>query len=212
MAARTFAETGVTETFTGRAVNAFDLRVEDICIEDIAHHLSMECRFAGACSRRYSVGEHSILVRRFLWVEYGATAEVQLAGLMHDAFEAYAKDIPQPQKGSVYKMAETRGMHVIADALGFDYPNPLATFTDRVMIWLEVDAFLPSRGVGWQDYDSIGADVIAKHQNSIHAKRLRDGPGAESVIEVMFLRDYAALKEEIKARGQARSSIPQESC
>jgi len=47
-------------TYTGKKFFPFDPRPEQICIEDIAHGLSMLCRFSGQCPYFYSVAEHSI--------------------------------------------------------------------------------------------------------------------------------------------------------
>lgn len=80
-------------TFTGRYVNPLALRVEDVCIEDIAHHLSLECRYTGACPYHYSVAQHSVYVSQCY-----NTPVLKLTGLLHDASEAYLKDLPSPIK------------------------------------------------------------------------------------------------------------------
>lgn len=59
---------------------------------DIAHSLSMQCRFNGHTSRYYSVAQHSYLVADLV------PAEDQLAGLLHDATEAYVGDLVRPLK------------------------------------------------------------------------------------------------------------------
>lgn len=84
---------GKIRTFTGKYVNPLDMRKEDIDIRDIAHHLANECRYAGACPEHYSVAQHSVIVSR-----YGYDPEEKLAGLLHDAAEAYLKDMPSPIK------------------------------------------------------------------------------------------------------------------
>lgn len=86
---------GCIRTFTGRYVNPLALRARDIEIRDIAHHLSLICRYTGACPRHYSVAQHSVLVAHRLH-GYGRT--MQLAGLLHDAAEAYFNDIASPVK------------------------------------------------------------------------------------------------------------------
>ena len=48
------------QTHSGRAFFIEDVRPEDISINDIAHHLSLICRFSGACNSFYSVAEHSV--------------------------------------------------------------------------------------------------------------------------------------------------------
>lgn len=73
-------------------------REEDIHIEDIAHALSMTCRFGGHCDRFYSVAEHSILLAWRLSAIGTVKAITLLAALLHDAEEAYLPDIPAPIK------------------------------------------------------------------------------------------------------------------
>lgn len=50
------------QTFTGRQFWPMDPRPEDLDILDIAHALSLLCRFGGHCQRFYSVAEHSVHV------------------------------------------------------------------------------------------------------------------------------------------------------
>ena len=54
------------QTFTMRQVYPLDLRPEDVAVEDIAHALSLQCRFAGHTRGLYSVGQHSLLVADYL--------------------------------------------------------------------------------------------------------------------------------------------------
>ena len=90
---------GKIRTFTGRYVNPLKLRARDICIEDIAHHLSLVCRYTGACPYHYSVAQHSVLVSADL-LAYTGSRVMGLAGLLHDASEAYLNDIASPVKHS----------------------------------------------------------------------------------------------------------------
>lgn len=82
-------------TFTGKTVNPFDLKLHDICIEDIAHALSNLCRFTGHTKEFYSVAQHCVQV------SYYSTSN-PLAGLLHDAGEAYFNDMSSPVKHSGY--------------------------------------------------------------------------------------------------------------
>jgi len=50
------------QTFSGLQFWPLDPRPDEINIEDIAHALSLQCRFGGHCNRFYSVADHSIHV------------------------------------------------------------------------------------------------------------------------------------------------------
>lgn len=89
--------TGKIMTYGGYMVAPLTPRVEMLSISDIAHALSNECRFNGHCRPFYSVAEHSVRVADLLR-EWGFGAEVQMSGLLHDATEAYLKDLPRPLK------------------------------------------------------------------------------------------------------------------
>lgn len=79
-------------TYTGKQFHFLAPQPDEICIEDIAHHLSLTCRFTGACKEHYSVAEHSIRVAEIVPNEY------KLHALLHDASEAYMPDLPRPEK------------------------------------------------------------------------------------------------------------------
>jgi len=86
-----------TQTYTGRQFHPDAPERTDFNIEDIAHALSMTCRFAGSTKFHYSVAQHSVLVADWLYAETGHPF-VALDGLMHDAAEAYLVDMPSPIK------------------------------------------------------------------------------------------------------------------
>lgn len=80
------------QTYTGKKFFPLDPNFDDICIEDIAHSLSNQCRFSGHVKEFYSVAQHCVLVSYL--------TEDNLPGLMHDSSEAYLVDIPKPLKDS----------------------------------------------------------------------------------------------------------------
>ena len=105
-------------TFSGIYMNVFEPTIEMICIEDIAHALSHQCRFGGHLPDFYSVAQHCILMSERMHESH------QLAALLHDASEAYLLDIPSPiKKGLInYKDLEDNLMNLIAKRFGFEYP------------------------------------------------------------------------------------------
>lgn len=80
------------QTYTGKQFYPLEPRLDDICIEDIAHALSMICRFNGHTKNFYSVAEHSVYVSQF------CPDNLKLKGLLHDASEAYISDVGKPIK------------------------------------------------------------------------------------------------------------------
>jgi hypothetical protein len=91
---------GWIRTYTGTYISVTCPEPEKIDVRDIAHQLSLECRWGGATTRHYSVAEHSIWVSKFVRelvpAEHREVATVH--ALLHDAHEAYLKDIPTPLK------------------------------------------------------------------------------------------------------------------
>ena len=66
-------------------------------VVDIAHSLSLQCRYNGHTHQHYSVAEHSVLVADAILRDTGETGPA-LRGLLHDAAEAYIGDVVRPLK------------------------------------------------------------------------------------------------------------------
>lgn len=109
------------QTYNNEAVDFDDLRPESIRFHDIAHALSGEPRFSAQTDQVYSVAQHSVLIAREL------PPELKWQGLMHDAAEAYLKDLSAPVKKwmrkhdggvSAYDVLERKVWTVIATKFG----------------------------------------------------------------------------------------------
>ncbi len=112
------------QTATGRKFWPMDPRADEVVIEDIAHSLSMQCRYAGHILRFYSVAEHSVLIARHLRGQYDE--QTSLWGLLHDASEAYLVDVPRPVKPYLtgYKAAEAKVMAAVCERFGLQHDMP----------------------------------------------------------------------------------------
>lgn len=115
------------QTFSGRKVDLLDPQPESIFLHDIAWSLSRLCRFGGHTNtdQIYSVAQHSY------HVSYEVPAEHALAGLMHDAHEAYLGDITRPVKdvieqltGGAFARFETKLQLAVFEAFGIAWPIP----------------------------------------------------------------------------------------
>jgi hypothetical protein len=108
------------QTYSGKCFWPLDPRHEEVELRDIAHALSMKCRYAGHVKRFYSVAEHSVLV------SMAVPAEFALDALLHDAAEAYSSDIPRPLKKSLteWDAIEARIFASIAVRFGLTRKTP----------------------------------------------------------------------------------------
>lgn len=136
---QTTANPARIRTLSGRWISLETLTPADISLDEIAHALSMQCRFNGHTPRFYSVAEHSVDVSRRLPDAY------KRWGLLHDAAEAYLGDMISPVKKSNAAFCDLEGrvLTVIAQRFGLDPMMPSAVLAaDRAALtdelaWLE---------------------------------------------------------------------------
>jgi hypothetical protein len=137
------------QTFTGRAFYPLDPRVEDIDPVDIAHALSLLCRYGGHVRSYFSVAEHCVLMSR------AVSAENALWALLHDATEAYMVDLIRPLKRMMpaYVEAEDRLMGVICQRFGLDpvFPAEVKQADLRILR----DALMASPPQPWESIEGV---------------------------------------------------------
>ena len=131
-------------TYTGKTIDPFNIKLSDICIEDIAHGLSLLCRYSGQCNRFFSVAEHSIIMA----VYSGFRKYHPLAMLLHDAAEAYIGDIIRPVKRelSQFRQFETNFITAITYKLTDLMPSVFATVKSPDNIMLATEAYRMMNG------------------------------------------------------------------
>ena len=105
-------------TFTGKHIWPLKVEPEKLCIDDIAHALSLLCRGNGHVSSFFSVGQHCIYCAKEA-AERGYSSKVVLACLLHDASECYFSDVPRPVKQEMpeYVRIEEKLLSVIYTTL-----------------------------------------------------------------------------------------------
>lgn len=154
-------------TASGRPFWPLEPRLEDIAIEDIAHHLSNLCRFTGAVRLFYSVAQHSVEVSLAM-APHLVTARhrsLGLYGLLHDGSEAYLMDVPRPLKHdsqfAAYRAAEARLQRVIYAAFGLDPDDEPAELklVDRRMLRTEQRDLMPPAALAERRDDVPPFDV-----------------------------------------------------
>ncbi len=89
--------------------------VDMIDLNDIAHSLSMMCRYNGHVYKHYSIAQHCVLASRLV------PKRLALAALMHDAAEAYMGDMVSPLKKRIpkFKEIESRIEKIIEQKFNF---------------------------------------------------------------------------------------------
>lgn len=122
-------------TLSGKFFDILKPEEYEYDIEEIATALSNLCRYTGHVTRFYSVAEHSVLVSCIV------PERLAMAGLLHDASEAYLGDVSSPLKKLLpeYKRIEDRVQRAIAGAfgLGEDLDHPEVHAADKRMYWQE---------------------------------------------------------------------------
>lgn len=131
------------ETVSGKKFYFLNPTEDEIDIKDIAFSLANQCRFNGHVPF-FSVAEHSVAVAARL------QPHLQLAGLLHDAAEAYLSDIPSPIKQYLpdYQAMEAKVQEVINRKFGVEYDKAVKE-ADTDATATEAYYSLRSRGKDW---------------------------------------------------------------
>lgn len=109
-----------------------------ITIEDIAHALSLQCRYAGHCRYHYSVAQHCCLVHD------AVNPHLRRWALLHDADEGLGlPDLPtlvkRDPRMAAYREAQAAIMRAVVERFGLDPATcpPEVDLADRRMLATE---------------------------------------------------------------------------
>lgn len=134
------------QTFTGKHLDYTNPCPHAFDKDSIAQALSHECRFNGHIPEFYSVAQHSVLV------SYLVPKHMAWEALLHDATEAFCKDIPAPLKELLpdYKRVEDRLDKVIRLKYGLPLTtSPEIKQADLIMLATERRDFDLYDGTVW---------------------------------------------------------------
>lgn len=161
---------------SGLRVDPLNLRVCDIRVDDIAHALSRTCRYNGHCKGFISVARHSTWVAKETWdlaVHEGLPADrcatLALAGLFHDAAEAYLGDMIRPLKHrpemGIFQEYESMAEAVIFTHLRLPYPLPdLVLEADRLVNVWEFENIVPHQTPASWNFSSDTGEFLQAYE------------------------------------------------
>lgn len=134
-------------TYTKKQFLPLTPETKDVCIEDIAHALSLMTRANGHFPKFYSVAQHSLDCAREAKAR-GYSKDLVLFALLHDGSEAYLSDITRPVKKYMpqYGQIEEKMQNVIFEALVGRIPSleewKMVKEIDDTMLYYEFYHFM----------------------------------------------------------------------
>lgn len=150
-------------TASGKHFDFADPQPDQIDLLDIAQGLANESRYAGQCRAFYSVAQHSVMASHIVSHDHA------LEALLHDATEAYCKDIPRPLKQMLpdYRAVEARVEAVIRDKYGLPaQQSSQVKRADLIMLATERRDLMPADNTPWPILEGITPlerKIIAAH-------------------------------------------------
>jgi len=206
------------QTYTGKAFYPEDPRPEDIDINDIAHALSLMCRFNGHCTEFYSVAEHSVRVSKYMQNRYAkyhmempSPDMCSIYGLMHDSTEAYISDVIRPIKKNIKEFKNLEDIIYIVILkkfkLSIDYKN-IAYFNgfNTRERYFPIRQFIPvDKAVKVADDILLATEKRDLMKREPQSWKLKASPLMERIVpytskdaERLFLDEFYRLYEGMK--------------
>lgn len=157
-------------TYRGAKFWPCDPDPEEIDIHDVAHALSLQCRFTGHVKWFYSVAEHSVRVAE------KCPPEDRLWGLLHDAAEAYLVDLARPVKHQpamwAYRDAEYKLMSAVCTRFQLHPEQPASvTEADHRMLVTEASCLMNHHPDWLRDWPYQPYEEVIHPMNPFEAER-----------------------------------------
>lgn len=170
-------------TISGKFFDILKPEEYEYDVGEIATALSNLCRYTGHVNRFYSVAEHSVLVSRLV------PDRLRLAGLLHDASEAYVGDVSSPLKKLLpeYKRIEQNVQRALAKSFGLEED-----------VFEHKDIHEADKRMYWQERQSVADNGVRDklwHQD-LRATRRVEAMGMQPVMaRRMFMKRYKELTD-----------------
>lgn len=154
-------------TSSGIYFDFLNPKIEAVRTDDIAHALSHVCRFSGHTRSFYSVAQHCVMVADLV------PNEDKLAGLMHDAPEAYLGDVTRPLKRLLpdYRRIEKTVEAVVLLKYGIEHIPDTVKRADLVMLATEQRDLMPTHDDQWACI--AGIEPLQYHINPLTPKEAK---------------------------------------
>lgn len=183
------------QTFTNRMFYPLSPRGDNVVLEDIAHALSMKCRYTGHTRKFYSVAQHAVLVSRLIY-KMRDDPFLAFQGLHHDDTEFALPDVASPIKDDIvgFRDIENRLHDVIADAIGLPHEfHPIVKRADRILLIAEQKALMPPKPSTEDKYRTcpLAQTIKIRPVNDRKAKRL-------------FLKEHYFLMRKMREAAEPR--------
>ena len=146
-------------TYTGKHFNPVSPDPDRVCIEDIAHALSLICRGNGHVKTFFSVGQHCINCAKEAEAR-GLSARMVLACLLHDASECYMSDVPRPFKKSLKEY--NRQEEILLNVIFEKYLGSILTEEEQRIVKEIDDAML------WFDLKYLLNESVPEEEPEVH--------------------------------------------
>lgn len=165
---------GWTMTYSGEHFDLINPQVEQVKLVDIAHALSLECRFAGHTRYFYSVAQHSLL-GAYKMREDGLSDRLQLLFMLHDATETWYRDIPRPLKALLpeYVELEAKAEKVVWEAFCIEEPTEdewaIVKHYDNMMLSNEIPKLMPNPEEFDTEIRDDGIEITYIHPNRVES-------------------------------------------
>lgn len=192
MSDQTYRRGAWMQTYTGRQFYPLDPRAQDVHPADIAHALSLLCRYGGHVDRFYSVAEHCFLL------SHAVAPRHALWALLHDATEAYVGDMVRPLKHQLpeYCAAEDLVMVAVAERFGLrgQMPDEVKEADSRILLDERAALMSCTRHPWVQDTDGtepLGVQITGwdpRFAEDMYTRRLNElfaGSPANQVVHGM---------------------------